>query len=177
MMPGEPRWRIEDNIRSITLHQRGRTQPLTAAGALAICLFWNGIVGVFVVQLIRDFQWLLALFLVPFVVIGLAIIGVFFFALTNGFRATEWTIDSNELVRYRRGLLLRRTRRWTIGRLMRTTIDDTGTSSQPNQLRLSDGTWRVSLIDNTDTQIAVIDGLTEEQARALNEVILRNLIR
>jgi hypothetical protein len=50
-------------------------------GAFAIAAFWNGIVSVFVVLVVSDFvagkpNWGLALFLVPFVLIGLVLLGV-----------------------------------------------------------------------------------------------------
>jgi len=49
-------------------------------GALFFCLFWNGIVSVFVVQAWKGWErghpdWFLTLFLVPFVLVGLATIG------------------------------------------------------------------------------------------------------
>jgi len=55
--------------------------PLTKLlGAIAVAAFWNGIVSIFVVGTIRDFQrghsdWFGAVFMIPFVLIGLAIIG------------------------------------------------------------------------------------------------------
>jgi hypothetical protein len=61
-------------------------------GAVLIALFWNGIVSVFVVNIVRDalrggfVMWLFALFLLPFVAIGLFLIGVMirqFLALAN----------------------------------------------------------------------------------------------
>jgi hypothetical protein len=57
--------------------------------AVAVACFWNGIVGVFVFQLARKwgqggaFQWIEAAFLVPFVVIGLLMIG---FAVAAGLK-------------------------------------------------------------------------------------------
>jgi len=49
-------------------------------GALFFCLFWNGIVSVFVFQAFKGWQsghpdWFLTLFLIPFVLVGLATIG------------------------------------------------------------------------------------------------------
>jgi hypothetical protein len=50
------------------------------AGAILIALFWNGIVSVFVAQMIGGFRsghpdWFLTLFLVPFEIVGVAILG------------------------------------------------------------------------------------------------------
>ena len=55
-------------------------------GVLLVGLFWNGIVSVFLWQLILSFQrgspeWFLAIFLIPFVLIGLALIGGFFWSV------------------------------------------------------------------------------------------------
>ena len=60
-------------------------------GVLFFALFWNGIVSVFVVNIIKHWragpvEWFLAVFMVPFVLIGLGMIGAvvyFFFALFN----------------------------------------------------------------------------------------------
>lgn len=48
-------------------------------GITAACLFWNGIVSVFLFQLFDEFQWFLALFLIPFVLIGIGMIGAVFY--------------------------------------------------------------------------------------------------
>ena len=59
-------------------------------GTVVFSLFWNGIVGVFVGVLIfgepEEFSWFMALFLVPFVLVGLFAIGLviyYFLALFN----------------------------------------------------------------------------------------------
>lgn len=53
-----------------------------AIGALFFAGFWNGIVSIFVVHLVNSalrgsFEWFLGLFLIPFVLIGLGLIGFF----------------------------------------------------------------------------------------------------
>jgi hypothetical protein len=53
-----------------------------AIGALLFAGFWNGIVSVFVVQVIHgamrgSFEWFLAIFLIPFVLVGLGAIAFF----------------------------------------------------------------------------------------------------
>lgn len=56
-------------------------------GMLAVCLFWNGIVSIFLWQVVESFQkgnpeWFLTVFMIPFVVIGLGMIwGVIYFLL------------------------------------------------------------------------------------------------
>lgn len=63
----------------IVLQQR-HSPWVKVLGLLAFALFWNGIVSVFVTQMIGGWRrgnpdWFLTLFLVPFVLIGLLIIG------------------------------------------------------------------------------------------------------
>ncbi len=60
-------------------------------GAVLICLFWNGIVSVFVSEMIGGFrlgrpQWFLTFFLIPFEIVGLCLLGAVvyqFLALFN----------------------------------------------------------------------------------------------
>ena len=61
----------------------GKGRVLKAVGILAVAAFWNGIVSIFVVQLFQGragdgFSWGLGLFLIPFVLVGLVLIGAFF---------------------------------------------------------------------------------------------------
>lgn len=57
-----------------------------ALGLLIFALFWNGIVSVFVRQVVESFrrgdpEWFLTLFMIPFVLVGLAVILGFFYQL------------------------------------------------------------------------------------------------
>jgi hypothetical protein len=66
---------------------RPKTSPIgKVLGTLFITLFWNGIVSVFVAEVVRGWrsghpEWFLTLFLIPFVVIGLGLVGMFFYSL------------------------------------------------------------------------------------------------
>jgi hypothetical protein len=54
------------------------------AGSIVIAAFWNGIVSVFVVGVVRDWSttsWFMTLFMIPFVLIGLGLIGAVFYCL------------------------------------------------------------------------------------------------
>lgn len=60
------------------------------AGMLIVALFWNGIVSVFVWQAVQGFlhgspEWFLTVFLIPFVLIGLALIGGIFYTVLAAF--------------------------------------------------------------------------------------------
>ena len=55
-------------------------------GMLAIALFWNGIVSVFLFQVVAGFQrgkpeWFLTIFMIPFVLVGLGLLIAFFYQL------------------------------------------------------------------------------------------------
>jgi len=63
--------------------------PLSKLGMVAFaCLFWNGIVSIFVYQVVEGFrtgepEWFLTIFMIPFVVIGVGlVVAVFYVALT-----------------------------------------------------------------------------------------------
>lgn len=71
---------------------------------LLVALFWNGIVSVFLFQLIANwrqghFEWFLGLFLIPFVGVGLLMIGyVFYSALAIFNPRPELTLSSGAIV-------------------------------------------------------------------------------
>src|SRR5678816_3080895 len=61
-----------------------------AAGIFLFTALWNGIVSVFVVQIVRgaiqgSFQWFVAIFLIPFVLVGLAVFGLLVHAVLGIF--------------------------------------------------------------------------------------------
>lgn len=64
----------DGSVGAVTLKQK-MSPGFKFLGILAVAVFWNGIVSVFGVQLIDDFEWFLAIFLIPFVVIGVGMIG------------------------------------------------------------------------------------------------------
>jgi hypothetical protein len=83
---------IDENSASAALVLKPASSPLGKfLGMLCVALFWNGIVSVFLVLLFSGgkgghFEWFLGLFLVPFVLIGLGMIGAvgyFFLSIFN----------------------------------------------------------------------------------------------
>jgi hypothetical protein len=70
---------------------------------LLFACFWNGIVSIFLVDAIEGFlrgnpDWFLAVFLVPFVLIGLGMIGWFFYTLLAMFNPRPFvTVSSNPI--------------------------------------------------------------------------------
>jgi hypothetical protein len=71
-------------------------------GALAFCLLWNGITWVFAVMAIRNHlagrpDWFLSLFILPFILVGIAAIGLFFrqLLITTGIGPTLLEISDH----------------------------------------------------------------------------------
>jgi len=69
-----------------TVLSPGKKRLVGAVGILIFALFWNGIVSVFVWQVVEGFQkgrpeWFLTLFMIPFVLVGLAVVLAFFYQL------------------------------------------------------------------------------------------------
>lgn len=60
-----------------------RTAALIGTGLFA--LFWNGIISLFVWNMIADGYWFALLFLLPFVLVGLALLGIFVYTLLSLF--------------------------------------------------------------------------------------------
>jgi hypothetical protein len=83
---------VDENTASAALVLKAASSPPGKFLAiLCVALFWNGIVSVFLVLLFQrgksgHFEWFLGLFLVPFVLIGLGMIGAvgyFFLSIFN----------------------------------------------------------------------------------------------
>ena len=106
------RWHHHKDENSHTLSRRGRTTWYNRIVTLAVCAFWNGGVSVFVIVVINCFLsgenmplvWFMAVFLIPFVLIGLMIL-LCTFAAWSIF-LNRWRIDiSPEGVRLRRTMI------------------------------------------------------------------------
>lgn len=83
---------VDENSANAALVLKPASSPLVKfLGIACVALFWNGIVSVFLVVLFQSgksghFQWFLGLFLVPFVLIGLGMmgaVGYFFLSIFN----------------------------------------------------------------------------------------------
>jgi hypothetical protein len=80
--PGIPAVSGMDEGMSVTLKPRWSPWG-KVLGMLFFALFWNGITGVFVWQVIQSWrsgrpEWFLTIFMIPFVLIGLVLIGAVF---------------------------------------------------------------------------------------------------
>jgi len=105
--PGVPPWTDQTNSPGTRLKHRlpSSTSPVwQVVGLLTLCVFWNGIVGLFVYLVGRDHlagdpNWLATAFLVPFAVVGIVLVFVFFRQLlvTTGVGPTWVEISDHPL--------------------------------------------------------------------------------
>ena len=97
-------WEIEQSFnRETVLSNKGSFAVGAFLGSLGICLFWNGIVSVFVVKIIMDWRggngnWFETLFLTPFVLIGLVILAILVTISFDPFRKLTYAFTDREIV-------------------------------------------------------------------------------
>jgi hypothetical protein len=99
-VPGRPSdSRIErfEDWDGTTFRRRGRISFLDLAGLTLMCLFWNGVVGVFILEQIRHFKWFLFFFMMPHELIGLGLIVSWLATLVRPFRDERWVFSSGEI--------------------------------------------------------------------------------
>lgn len=172
------RWQIEDNIRTVTLRIRNESSLSQVAIATGIMLFWNGVVAVFVAGLFQHFDWFHCLFLIPFEIVGLIMVGVWLMALLAPLTTTTWTLDGNELKRRVRIALFGWTRRWPTHTATRAERAVDPRARRSDSIHAGTGRcWRVQLIDAANNEIAVVRPLNESQAAAFHDAITRRLVK
>jgi hypothetical protein len=164
-------WRV-DRWDTVEFRQRSRFDLATFFSLTFFCLFWNGIVGVFVLQLTRQFQWFLGLFLIPFVLIGFLVflgwLGYFVVPLI----VRRWVLGALEIEARNTFLGLGRTRRLDVSELGRVefrkvAITGPGSNKSPAQSSTAedDSPFAVALLDHEERERLVINRLTEGEAR------------
>lgn len=189
--PSDCSWRREDDFNAIVFRQRGRLERQAVAGLLFINCFWNGVVGVFVLGLLGvgdpvppgPMWWGMLVFMIPFEVIGLAMFALLLLAVLEPIRTTTWRFDA--------GLAQNRVawggigRSWTyeieaIERIELRRVESVGAGSNLLDLRKSyhtlhraGATFEVGLVGKESTDVCLIRGLTEGEARWMADVLFR----
>jgi hypothetical protein len=177
--PSDCRWSRVEERDALAFVRRGRWDPVTIAALVLLNAFWNGIVSLFVLQLFSgkplDGEWWgLFLFLIPFEVIGLGMFGILLHALFEPARTTAWEI-ADRCVRYRLqwfGIGL--TRLYQVEWINRLELREGDT----------DATWKanswldfsphvLALVDSTNTDVSLIENLTEGEARWIADTLRR----
>jgi hypothetical protein len=159
-----------------TVFVRRGTYSLTALGAVTFaCLFCNGIVGVFVIQLLTEFQWFLFFFLIPFEAVGLALVARWLAALLAPSRVERWVIGPGEVTGRCSVLGVGRTRRVEATEVGRVELrknargrrwfvpDEEGEWFVPDEE--GDTPYSLGFVGRDGRDLLVIGDLTEGEAR------------
>ena len=121
--PSDCSWQIEEFYDTTVFTQRGRPKLAMLGTTLFVCLFWNSIVSLFVLQFFGFLpdspqsgtdRWFLALFLTPFVIVGLGMVGILAYVLMEPFRRTRLEVSLNEISYGSRWFGLGRSRHYEI---------------------------------------------------------------
>ena len=161
-----------------------RRYPLNLANlgvTTFVCFFWNGIVGVFVCHLIREFQWSVFFFLIPFEMIGLHILLNWLAALTSPWWRQEWAFGADTITSRFSILGLGRTRVYDAQQLASVEIRGNGTVkkklfSPRSSAERVDRPFALGLVNGDGDDFLVLDELTDGEARWM-ESELRVLLK
>ena len=173
--------------------RRGRLGCAAVGGLVFINLFWNGIVSVFVMVLLglapvgERMQggewWGLFFFLIPFEVIGLAMLLALLAALLEPVRCTSWAFTRQSIERRWKWLGIGPTRTWWVKRLDRIQLCREDPSSGAS-LRSFPNLWadarndggagyRLVVVDKDNREFCSIHGMTLGEARWMADAVLR----
>ncbi|WP_425398830.1 hypothetical protein [Aeoliella sp.] len=180
--PSDSSWQLSREGRALVFINRGRWSLAAILGSLFICLFWNGIVSVFVLQLFEDFQWFLAIFLIPFEVIGLVILFALLAALTAPAWGSRYTFRLGRIEHRWWCPLFGRTKQFDFDRLDRIELAQGGTSNKVSNppikfstTQTSTGEYRLALIDTSNTTLLEIDSLTKGESLWIADTLMCEL--
>jgi hypothetical protein len=180
--PADCRWHLAEGPDTFAFWQRGRLHLGAFAGLLFVNAFWNGIVSVFVMTLFglmpinnppQGWQWWgTFVFLVPFEVIGLAMVAGLVLVVLEPFRRTEWRFERDRIVRQTRWPVWRLKRAWDVPDLDRLELRR-GNRNDSRRQRSSGLTTDLSGEDPFDLafvsrdiiDLCTITNLTEGEAR------------
>jgi hypothetical protein len=174
--PSETRLRLRREIRDLRFTARGRWDLAALGGATFIFLFWNGIVGVFIWQLIREFQWFLFFFLIPFEVIGLVIAIAWLGAILAPLMTISWRFGHREISRKVGMLGLGPVRRYQVVPLAHIKLRHRRgrkDAAKTTSLGVLDGQYALLFVTMEDDVLVEIPGLTRGEGRWIGDTALR----
>ena len=176
-LPSDSTWTVCDEFPSLVFQQRGRFRWSVVLSLLFVNGFWNGIMGVFVGGMLglADEQpigmdwWGHFFFLIPFEILGLAMLLGLLLAVLEPFRVTRWIFGRDEIhhVTTRLGLPLGwRLRYQTNSFLTATVRDDLGSGRFGCKPAYPTGDhYGLQLADSNDREVCSIKSLTLGEAR------------
>jgi hypothetical protein len=178
LQPSDSRWKLQRDRRSLDFTCRGRWSLAAIAMLMFLNLFWNGIVGVFIVQLVKDFEWFLALFLLPFEAIGLGLLMGLLYACTAPLWGVTYCLQFGHLERRLWGPLYGSTRTWAFDELDHVEISRPGFDHNLVEIppkRFGTGDYRLRLLDVADRRRGTIDGLTRGESLWIADTVMNEL--
>ncbi len=175
---------MESAFEELTFANRGRFSLAAVLVILGVCLFWNGIVSVFLLSAFDiGFQgpkggerWFLLLFLIPFELIGLAMLGGLVLTLLEPFRVTRWRIARDAIVWRRTWLGLGQRKSWPVTQLSRLELQPDSDSKKLVQSTAGSPdpeNFRLVLIDREQHEICRIADLSQGEVRWMGQHILQ----
>jgi hypothetical protein len=193
--PSDCSWELAGDFQSLEFAQRGRWSWAAVLGLLFVTAFWNGIVGVFVLNLLGlapgkgpagGEWWFLFFFLIPFEVIGLCMFLALFAALLEPVRRKIWRFDANEIECRLSWLGIGPRWLYPVSKLDRIElIRGPATRRQAGRRKhrsatIEDASWAdadhkfgLSLVQAENAQLCEIKPLTEGEARWMADAVLR----
>lgn len=193
--PIDTAWTSEIEYDDLVLSRRGRWQAAAIGGLLFVTLFWNGIVSVFVAVLLGLMPgegapdgiewWFLFLFLIPFELIGLALIAGLFGAIAAPFRREVWKFGRSEITHRVTWFGFGRTRTFEPprdGRIEAMPMTVSSDESASLGSRTDDGRplptavaarFQVQVIDPRDVEVCTIASLTDLESCWIADLLRR----
>jgi hypothetical protein len=176
--PSDCGYYLRQGFDGLHFEKRGRWN---LAGIVAITLvnaFWNGIVGVFVWQLFREFQWFLFFFLVPFELVGLVLVLLWIGAMFAPAFLDAWSFGGYEVSRRTSFLGFGHTKRYPIMSLDRIELREYPPTRAGNRQQVEIagklGDFSLALIKRDGQELLEIKRLTEGEARWMADAVYRN---
>ena len=177
--PSDCRWLFERDSQAMRFVRYGRIDWGSLLGLLFASLFWNGIVSVFLLSLfglgpeedgpVGAEWWGIFVFLIPFVVIGLAMIGGVLYNLLEPLHSTVWEIGRSSITRSSSWPFVRFTKEREIDSLDRLEMKAEEGGLKANQFlpqaKTSGTHYALILIDSGNKECCTIDNLTQGECR------------
>jgi hypothetical protein len=172
--PSDCTWEMQPTVMGSEFVRKGRFKLGTFAGLTFINLFWNGIVSVFVSQLIGlgpdnkpmagGEWWFLFFFLIPFEVIGLIMIGAWVACLTTPAWREVLTLDRNE-VAFRFSVFgIGRTKQFAALEIVAMDVQRRPPKKTTSPSLREDGEWQIVFTDKCKREVMRVKHLTEGEA-------------
>jgi hypothetical protein len=184
--PLDSDWRRLEDFQSVAFQQRGKFSLTGMGVALFLCAFWNGIVSVFLYQLIVEKQpggmewWFLFLFLIPFEAVGLLFFAILGMTIVEPLRRTTWRFGADAV---------RCTVRWLgLGPQWRYPHDKIDRIDLQRAAKIQAKAWKAGqrriteapmsspfelMLSTSGQEVCRFSGLTEGEARWIADTLLR----